>query len=323
MRRRFPRRGYVTGGPRQHAGLLDYIDDVTLRLDGEEVTDSRIGQNTARHQIAEDDVGDAEFLAKPSMLREAVDTNNPWGRSRMADEIKYEYKTVRTVRGTDGLMISKMQKDGWELIEQDQGAFRSTLGFRRPKKPQPWLLIGATAAVLVILAIVIGVATALSNGDEKKDVSGKSTTAAGEKTSAAPAPTATKSAATEVITPQNNPEFAALLKADRCDDANLDFANRHKGQTIAFNGSIVNMAPHGDYDTRYDFLLGPGDKGPQTTVGPAFKYEDVNTLDLNLTGKKIPATVGEGDKFRFVAEVGGFNAVQCLFFLDPISTEVR
>jgi hypothetical protein len=60
-----------------------------------------------------------------------------------------------------------------------------------------------------------------------------------------------------------------------------------------------------------------------TTVGPAFKYEDVNILDLKLTGKKIPATVGEGDKFRFVAEVREFNAAQCLFFLVPVSTEVR
>ena len=241
----------------------------------------------------------------------------------MADEIKYEYKTVRTVRGTDSFVISKMQKDGWELVEQAQGTLRSTLNFRRPKKPQPWLLIGTAAAVLVILTIVIGAAPALSDGGEKKDESNKTTAAASETPSATPTPTAAESAATEVITPQNNPEFAALLKADNCDDANLDFASRHEGQTVAFNGSIVNMAPHGDYDTRYDFLLGPGDKGPNTTVGPAFKYEDVNIFDLKLTGKKIPATVGVGDKFRFVAEVGEFNAAQCLFFLDPVSTEVR
>ncbi|MFI9600936.1 DUF4839 domain-containing protein [Streptomyces sp. NPDC052043] len=242
----------------------------------------------------------------------------------MADEIKYEYKTVQTVRGTDGLVISKMQKDGWELVEQAQGRLRSTLNFRRPKKPQPWLLIGSAAAVLVILASIIGVASALSDGGEKKDEPGKSMAAASEEPSATPTPTAAESAAAEVITPQNNPEFAALLKtADHCDEANLDFATRHKGQTVAFNGSIVNMAPHGDYKTRYDILLGPGDKGPQTTVGPAFKYEDVNIFDLKLTGKKIPATVGEGDKFRFVAQVREFNAVQCLFFLDPVSTEVR
>ncbi|MFG2476604.1 DUF4839 domain-containing protein [Streptomyces fagopyri] len=241
----------------------------------------------------------------------------------MADEIKYEYKTVQTVRGTNGLVISKMQKDGWELVEQAQGTLRATLNFRRPKKPQPWLLIGTAAAFLVILAIVIGVASALSDGGEKKVESDKSTAVASEKPSATPTPTAAESAATEVITPQNNPEFAALLTADSCDDANLDFATRHKGQTVAFNGSIVNMAPHGDYDTRYDFLLGPGDKGPNTGVGPAFKYEDVNIADLKLTAKKIPATVGAGDKFRFVAAVGEFNADQCLFFLDPISTDIR
>ncbi|MBQ0991548.1 DUF4839 domain-containing protein [Micromonospora sp. H61] len=241
----------------------------------------------------------------------------------MADEIKYEYKTVRPVRGTDGWVISKMQKDGWKLVQQAPGALRSTVDFRRPKKPQPWLLIGAAAVVLVILAVVIGAASALSGGDEKKDESDKSTAAVSEKPSATPAPTAAESAATEVITPQNNPEFAALLKADSCDDANLAFATRHEGKTVAFNGSIVNMVPHGDYDTRYDFLLGPGDKGPNTAVGPAIKYEDVNILDLKLTGKQIPATVGEGDTFRFVAEVGEFKPAQCLFFLDPVSTEVR
>lgn len=242
----------------------------------------------------------------------------------MADEIKYEYKTVQTVRGTDGLVISKMEKDGWELVEQAQGMLRSTLNFRRPKKPQPWLLIGTAAAVLVILATVIGTASALSDGDGKKDEPGKATTAASEKPSATPTPTEVESAAAAVITRENNPEFAALLLTeDTCGEANLDFAARYEGQTVAFNGSIRHMAPHGDYRTRYDFLLGPGDEEPNTTVGPAFKYEDVNTGNLNLTGKKIPATVGVGDKFRFVAEVGEFNADQCLFFLDPVSTEIR
>ncbi|MFE9927269.1 DUF4839 domain-containing protein [Streptomyces sp. NPDC005774] len=238
----------------------------------------------------------------------------------MADEIKYEYKTVRTVRGTDGLVISKIQKDGWELVGQVPGTLRSTLDFRRPKKPQPWLLIGAGAAVLVVLTIVIGVASALSDGGEKKAESDKSTAAANEKPSAMPTPTAAESAVAEVITPEKNPEFAALLTADTCDATNLDFATRHEGRTVAFNGSIRHMAR---YSTGYHFLLGPGDEGPQTTVGPSFKYADVTISDLKLTGEKIPATVAAGDKFRFVAEVGEFNAVQCLFYLDPVSTETR
>lgn len=243
----------------------------------------------------------------------------------MADEIRYEYKTVKAVRGTDGLVIARMQKDGWELVEQSRSALRTTLDFRRPKKPMPWVLIGTGVAVLVILAVVIGAASALSGGDEKRDESGRSSAAAGgPSTTATPTPTTPGSAATDVITPENNPEFAALLKtADTCDEANLDFTARYEGRTVAFNGSIVNMALYGDYDTRYDLLLGPGDKGPKTTVGPAFKYEDINISELNLTGESIPATVGESDMFRFVAEVGEFNATQCLFYLDPVSTEVR
>ncbi|MFJ9836515.1 DUF4839 domain-containing protein [Streptomyces sp. NPDC101169] len=42
-----------------------------------------------------------------------------------------------------------------------------------------------------------------------------------------------------------------------------------------------------------------------------------------MTGKKIPATVGAGGTFRFVAEVGEFDGDLCLFFLDPVSTHVR
>ncbi|WP_392668420.1 DUF4839 domain-containing protein [Streptomyces sp. LN785] len=36
-----------------------------------------------------------------------------------------------------------------------------------------------------------------------------------------------------------------------------------------------------------------------------------------------PATVGAGDRFDFVVEVGEFNVDQCVFFLGPVSTGVR
>ncbi|MEU0673452.1 DUF4839 domain-containing protein [Streptomyces sp. NPDC006172] len=238
----------------------------------------------------------------------------------MADEIRYEYKAVQTVRGTDGLVISKMQKDGWELVEQIPGRLRTTLNFRRPKRPLPWRLIGAGAAFLVILAAVIGTGVALGDGDEEKGASASSTVSS-EKPSVTPP--AGEPTAAEVITARNNREFAALLNADPCDEANVNFATKHEGQTVAFDGSIRHMASYGDDQTRYDFLLGPGDKGPHTTDGPNFKYQDVNTGNLHLTGKQVHATVAVGDKFRFVAEVIDFNTVQCVFRLAPVSTETR
>ncbi|WP_228678961.1 hypothetical protein [Streptomyces pseudogriseolus] len=82
----------------------------------------------------------------------------------MSDEIRYEHKTVQTVRGTDGLVISKMQKDGWEFVEQSQGTLRSTPTFRRPRKPVPWRMVGVAAAGLAILAAMIGTAVAREEG---------------------------------------------------------------------------------------------------------------------------------------------------------------
>ncbi|MEU9026580.1 DUF4839 domain-containing protein [Streptomyces sp. NPDC048383] len=243
----------------------------------------------------------------------------------MADEIRYEYKTVQTVRGTDGSVISKLRKDGWELVDQTPGMLRSTLEFRRPKKPLPRLLIGAAIGGFVLLAVVIGVGAAFEGGGGKKDESKQpavATASAGPSGTSTPTPAG--SAAPEVITPQNNPEFAALLKtADSCDSANPDFATKYRGRTVAFDGSIVHMAPHGDHDTRYDVLLGPGDQGPKTVTGPDFKFEDVNVLELKLTGGNVPTAIRAGDTFRFVAVVGEFHAKQCLFFLDPVSTETR
>src|SRR5690606_5505043 len=125
----------------------------------------------------------------------------------MADENKYEYKVVQTVRGTHGVVISKMQKDGWELVEQLPGRLRTTLNFRRPKRPLPWRLIGAGAAILVALAAIIVTGVALGDGDEEKGASASST-GIGEKTSATPP--ADEPTAAEVITAQNNREFAAL-----------------------------------------------------------------------------------------------------------------
>ncbi len=135
---------------------------------------------------------------------------------------------------------------------------------------------------------------------------------------------AAKPAAAPPLTIANSPELAALLAVgDYCDDTVASFAAKYDGRTIEFDGSIANTANHGDAKTRYDFLIAPGDKGPESTRGPAFKFEDVNYLDLKLTGPNVPDAVGTGDLLRVVARVEAYNPAQCLFFLDPVSTKIR
>ncbi|OFI38254.1 hypothetical protein BIU82_18375 [Arthrobacter sp. SW1] len=127
-----------------------------------------------------------------------------------------------------------------------------------------------------------------------------------------------------VITAKTSKELAALLVVpDNCDDSIAGFASKYEGRTIEFDGSIANMINHGSYKTRYDILLYPGDLGSASTTGPAFKFEDVGIHNLNLQGKNIPAYVGVDDKLHIVANVGEFKSSQCLFFLEPVSTEVR
>ncbi|MBP2269230.1 hypothetical protein J3A64_004770 [Pseudarthrobacter sp. PvP004] len=222
----------------------------------------------------------------------------------------------------------------------------------RGLSPVKQRVVGAGLTVLVVLAAVgIGTSAAQEKSGESAAVNknsvqspaptvseetehaitsegsaNKSTESAAVNEKPAPSPTpAVAEEPEQVITVENNPEFAALLAAtDYCDPSMAQFAGKYKGRDIAFDGSITNMKRHENYTTRYDILVGPGNAGPKTTAGPAFKYEDVNMFDLKLTGSSTPSYVGEGDAFLFTAEVGEFKPNQgCLFFLTPISTAVR
>ncbi len=128
----------------------------------------------------------------------------------------------------------------------------------------------------------------------------------------------------KVLTTDNSKDLAALLKvSDNCDEKIGHFAAKYEDRTIEFDGSIVNLANHGDTKTRLDILVAPGNKGPNSTRGPAFKFEDVNTFDLNVTGSKAPSSVNEGDRFRFVARIVEYNPAGCLLLLQPVSTRAR
>lgn len=122
-----------------------------------------------------------------------------------------------------------------------------------------------------------------------------------------------------ILTPRTSKDLRALLRVpDYCDRAVGKFASKYEGRTIRFNGSVVNLLNNGDYKTRYNFLIGPGSKGPATTTGPALPFENVAVFELNLKGTD---TISEGDRFQFTAEVGEFNEMSCLLHLEPVMTE--
>jgi hypothetical protein len=124
----------------------------------------------------------------------------------------------------------------------------------------------------------------------------------------------------ETLTIANSPEFAAILTEGECSDSIRNFAATYKGRVIEFDGHIAYVGPHPGRETRWDFLLAPGEA--PGVVGPVFKFEDVGRADLNLTNENIPG-LNTGQNLHIIAKVVDYNATQCLFFLDPVSTGVR
>ncbi|ANU26282.1 DUF4839 domain-containing protein [Planococcus versutus] len=129
---------------------------------------------------------------------------------------------------------------------------------------------------------------------------------------------------TEILTANNNEELAVILALkDTTDPKIAEFAKKYAGRTIEFDGYIANMMPHGKYKTRYDILINVGDYRETNFSGPDFKFDDVGMLDLNLTGSEIPDTIGYRQNLFITAIVDEYDENPGLFFIKPISTEIR
>ena len=249
----------------------------------------------------------------------------------MADsgDVKYRYQSMKVIRGREASTITKMQSDGWELHRRDQGRLRTEMTFRRAKKPTPWRLVAALAVVALVV-IAVGGIVALQGED---NIPGEATTSPSQEPptpatateTASPAPTQTQPptpATDEVLTVDNNPDLQTLLTSGEDYNLSKTFSKTYEGRTIEFNGNVANTMPHGDYDTRFDFLVYAGDYSETVAnPGPSFQFRDVNFYDLNLQGRG--SSVGTGDNLHIVAEVGAFEPRSGLFLLEPISTQLR
>lgn len=245
-----------------------------------------------------------------------------------ADTVKYETKSVQTVRGTEKLMISKWEKDGWELVTQNPGKLRTELVFRRPKPKTPWKLYAILGGALVVLFTFIGIMAAITGGgadDDAGPASTPSTQAAAprdEPSTEPEVPIATAPAEEIPLTAANNADLAALLTGPQEGPTVEAFAKKYADQLIEFDGSIGAMNPHEGYTTRYDILIAYGDYSEtHSNGGPNFQFRDVNiTNDLHLTGD-VPDTVGVGTNVHVIARVGSIDGQ--LFLLEPVQTSVR
>lgn len=128
--------------------------------------------------------------------------------------------------------------------------------------------------------------------------------------------------AEEILTVENNEDLAVLFADGENEELCKAFVDKYRGKTIEFDGNIALVSPHGDYDTRYDFLVYAGDYSESSAYGPAMQFEDKNFSDLHLTGDNIPEAIKAGDNLHIVATVDDIIN-NYLIILDPVSIETR
>lgn len=118
--------------------------------------------------------------------------------------------------------------------------------------------------------------------------------------------------------------MAALFKVGDSDPFISEFAEKYSGRIIQFDGYISSIIPHDGYETRFDLLIYTGNYGESSGNALSFKFEDINiTTDLKLTGSNIPEYIREGQNLRITAKVIEYKDASGLFFLKPVSTEIR
>lgn len=118
--------------------------------------------------------------------------------------------------------------------------------------------------------------------------------------------------------------MVTLFKVSDFDPFISEFAKKYAGKTIRFDGYVADMTPHENYNTRFDLLIYTGNTGESSGNALSFKFEDINiTSDLKLTGSNIPENISKGQNLRITAKVEEYKEASGLFFLKPISTEIR
>lgn len=129
----------------------------------------------------------------------------------------------------------------------------------------------------------------------------------------------------DILTVENCEALATILTINAdMDDSYADFATNYKNRIIEFDGCIIYLTNHDDYDTRYDLLLNAGDYVDENTAnsGPTFKFKNVGVYDLG-DGLTLADFVKVGSNVTIRAKVKNYNPDTGLFEIDPVLIEAR
>lgn len=119
----------------------------------------------------------------------------------------------------------------------------------------------------------------------------------------------------EVITIQNNPEFAEIMSIKSDNDPKFDeFAKKYMYKTIEFDGNIIFFQKHPNRKTRFDVMFMGGDYIDADTFnpGPTFRVQDVGMSEL-ARDSSAPEYIKVGLNGHYKFKIVGYRPDSAIF----------
>lgn len=156
--------------------------------------------------------------------------------------IKYETKTVTTVRGLEDRSISKAEAEGWEVLSQTPAKLmRTTIAFRRPKKGMKKSTMLAIGALVVIAVGGFGLVAALGGDDEPSaaSISSSPASSAPPVASTGPSPTPTP---IETVAPTTAPAGSGPVSATEVDGVFNDYFAERAAANVLYAKAVTSVS---------------------------------------------------------------------------------
>lgn len=133
---------------------------------------------------------------------------------------------------------------------------------------------------------------------------------------------------------ENEATLAGPLTVENCEEMADIFSNKeefrpeyktfaalHAGDEMEFDAFIADVQNHGDYTTRWDFLLMYGDYVDENTIGngPYLQFQDVGRFDLGYDGDGLHA----GMNVHVIAKVQSYDENRGILVLTPVEVSDR
>ena len=141
-------------------------------------------------------------------------------------------------------------------------------------------------------------------------------------------------ASSETASEENEATPAGPLTVENCEEMADIFSNKeefrpeyktfaalHAGDEMEFDAFIADVQNHGDYTTRWDFLLMYGDYVDENTIGngPYLQFQDVGRFDLGYDGDGLHA----GMNVHVIAKVQSYDENRGILVLTPVEVSDR